>query len=215
MKPFRKTRNSILALACLLVMLSGCVGKTSQSETSESEEQSTPISKAVSDVEKIELASLETISAEAPLTEKYDNIIIGDFKSNDQIQTDYPHATMDCKTRIIGQLKSKNVYKNVTDASGKTLPGKSLIVNLSVNDMRITGGAARFWGGALAGSSYMEVLTEMQDAATKEVVYKKILATSNNAWGASFTGGSTDHSLPADLGLLIGEYISKMVPANN
>nr|MBF0221441.1 DUF4410 domain-containing protein [Desulfobulbaceae bacterium] len=211
----RNTCNNILAITCILFMFSACVSGTSQPPVSEREEPSTPVSTGVSGVEKIELASIETISVEAPLKAKYDNIVIDDFKSTDQIQSDYPHAVIDCKSRIIGQLKSKNAYKNVTDDPGKTLTGKSVIVNLSVSDIRIAGGAARFWGGAFAGNSYMDVLVEIQDVATKEVVYKKILSTSNNAWGAAWTGGSTDHSLPADLGVLIGEYIYKTVPANN
>lgn len=214
MNPNRHTSYTILALACILLMFSACVSKTNQPPASEKEAQSAPVSTTVSGVEKIELASLETISAEAPLTAKYDNIILKEFTSTDQIQSDYPHAIMDCKARIIGQLKSKNAYKSVTDDPSKTLKGKSLVLNMSVSDIRITGGAARFWGGAFAGNSYMDVLVEMQDAATKKVVYKKILSTSNNAWGAAWTGGSTDNSLPADLGLLIGEYIYKTVPAN-
>ena len=215
MNSSRNTLCNILSLVCILTLLSACVNKSSQQSASGREEQNTPITKEVPGVEKIQLGSLETIPAQNSLNTKYRNIIIGNFKSSEQIQKDYPRAVLDCKTYIIEQLKSKNAYKNVSNDTSKTFPGKSVIVNLDITDMRITSGAARFWGGAFAGNSFMDVLLEVQDAATKEVVHKKVLSTSNNAWGASFSGGSTDQSLPADFGLLIGEYIFKNIPASN
>ncbi|MBU1137621.1 MAG: DUF4410 domain-containing protein, partial [Proteobacteria bacterium] len=141
------------------------------------------------------------------------NIIIRNFTSSAQIQTDYQKSVQDCKTHIIDQLKNKKAYKNVTDSS-KKLSGKSAVVDLKIVDMRITSGATRFWGGAFAGSSFMDVLVEVRSTGSDKILYKQILTTSNSAWAASYNGGSSDTSLPADFGTLIGEYLFKLIPAS-
>jgi len=194
--------------------LSSCVAGTNQQSVAEREQQKPVESSVIPGVEKIQLDSLETIPAQNQLTTQYNNIIIGDFDSSELVKNDYPHAVLDCKTYLIEQLKSKNAYKNVSDDTSKSFPGKSVILNMKITDMRITSGAARFWAGPFAGRSFMDVLLEVQDAATKEIVHKKILSTSNSVWAASFNGGSTDRSIPADFGTLIGEYVFKNIPAS-
>jgi hypothetical protein len=148
-----------------------------------------------------------------PLQSKYDNIVIGDFESSAQIKIDYPKAVRDCEEQMVSQLKSKKSYKNVTDDRAGKFSGKTAIVDLRIVDMRIASSAARMWGGAFAGSSFMDVLVEVRNAGSKEVVHEKLLSTSNNAWAAAYTGGSSDQNLPSDFGVLIGEYLSRIIPA--
>jgi hypothetical protein len=135
------------------------------------------------------------------------------LESTDQFKKDYPDACEDCKSAIIAQLQSKKTYKNVTDDVSRNLPGKSVFVDMKVVDMRIAGGQARFWGGALAGNSYMDVLLELREADSQAVVHKKVLSTTNNAFAAAWSFGSSDRSMPSDLGTLMGEYIFRIVPS--
>lgn len=162
----------------------------------------------------MELASVEDMAAGEPLTSKYDNIIIGKFVSSDQVHTDYPKAATDCEEKMVEQLLSKKNYKNVSPEDAKQYSGKTAVVDLEILDMRITSSGARFWGGALAGSSNMSVLLKIRNAGSDEIIHQKLLYTSNNAWAAAYSGGSSDEHLPADFGVLIGEYLAKIVPAN-
>jgi len=114
---------------------------------------------------------------------------------------------------MISQLQSKGAYQHVTDDTNKKLSGKNVLVDMKIVDMRIASGSARFWGGAFAGNSFMDVLIELRDADTEEVVHRKVLSTSNNAFGAAWSFGGSDRSLPSDLGTLIGEYIFRIVPS--
>jgi hypothetical protein len=41
----------------------------------------------------------------------------------------------------------------------------------------------------------------------------KLLSTANNPWGASWTYGGSDRSLPTDMGMIIGEYIAAITTA--
>jgi hypothetical protein len=209
MKTYRIAFFHVLAIVCLLSLFA-CAGPSKQ-QTQKSKEQPSTESKVIQGVEKIQLTSIDNIPMRAPLKADYDNIIFRSFECNAQFQEDYPYASISCKESIISQLQSKKTYQHVTDDTNKNLSGKSVLVDMKVVDMRIAGGAARFWGGALVGNSFMDVLLELRDADTEEVIHRKVLSTSNNALGAAWTFGASDKSLPSDLGTLIGEYIFRIV----
>jgi hypothetical protein len=212
MKTYRIAFFHVLLMVCLLSLFA-CAGPSKQ-QTQTSKEQPSTESKVVHGVEKIQLTSMDYIPMRAPLKTDYDNIIFRSFECNTQFQKDYPYAPMSCKESIISQLQRKNAYQHVTDDTNNNLSGKSVLVDMKIVDMRIASGAARFWGGALVGNSFMDVLLELRDADTEEIVHRKVLSTSNNALGAAWTFGASDRSLPSDLGTLIGEYIFRIVPSS-
>ena len=114
---------------------------------------------------------------------------------------------------MVWTLENKKTFASVAreKASMKYQPG-TLMVKANVSDIRIVHGAARFWGGAFAGSSFMNIDLKLVDAATGKVVREKHIDSSNNAWAASWTGGSSDRSLPADMGKIIAEYVCSIMP---
>jgi hypothetical protein len=69
------------------------------------------------------------------------------------------------------------------------------------------------WGGVFVGSSFMDVLVKVRNAGSKDVVHEQLLSTSNSAWAAAYGGGSSDQNLPSDFGVLVGEYLSRIIPA--
>jgi hypothetical protein len=213
MNSSRKPFVTVLALFFVLPLICACVGGQSSQGTAKDVESASVTETTESGVEKLELASVEEMVTGAPLAAKYDNIIIGKFESSAQIQTDYPKAAQDCEQQMVKQLKSKKSYTNVTDDRAKKFSGKTAVVDLKIVDMRITSSSARFWGGAFVGSSFMNVMLEVRNAGSDEVVHQKLLSTSNNAWAAAYSGGSSDQNLPADFGVLVGEYLSKIIPA--
>ncbi len=208
----RKPVLTLLSLFFILPLVCACVGGQSGQESAK---DAAPASAAttVSGVEKLELASVEDMVAGTPLAAKYENIIIGKFESSAQVQTDYPKAASDCEEQMVNQLKAKKSYKNVTDDGTKKFSGKTAVVDLKIVDMRVTSSTARMWGGVFAGSSFMDVMVTVRNAGSKEILHQKLLSTSNSAWAASYSGGSSDQSLPADFGVLVGEYLSKIIPA--
>ena len=212
MKTYRITCFYFLAIVCIVSFLA-CAGSPDKSQRSESEEQASTESKNVPGVEKIQLPSIDLIPMRTPLEVKYDNIIFRSFESTDQFKKDYPYASENCKASTIAQLRSKKTYENVTDDITQNLPGKNVFVDMKVIDMRIAGTQARIWGGAFAGNSFMDILLELRDGDSKEVVHKKVLSTTNNAFAAAWSFGASDRNLPSDLGTLIGEYIFRIVPS--
>ena len=82
----------------------------------------------------------------------------------------------------------------------------------TIDAMRITSSGARFWGGAFAGSSGMVVTVKLIDVATGKCLRTKTISSHNNPFGADWTWGKTDRSLPVDMGNIIGEYLYTVVP---
>jgi hypothetical protein len=124
-----------------------------------------------------------------------------------------PRQAVSGQANTISALKEKKFYQAVE--SGKaamTRRDGTLLVKAKVTGMRIVSGHARMWGGAFTGSSFMEVDLTLIDAATNTVVREKKLSSANNPWAAAWVGGASDHSLPADTGRMLAEYVHSVMP---
>ncbi len=149
----------------------------------------------------------------APLEHRYSKLVFQRMTADSQITTDYPTALSECESAAMAAVISKNLFGVVEKEKDGVKYNDALLVKGSVVNMRIVSGAARFWVGAMAGSSDMSVKLAFTDAATGTVVREKLLSSSNNPWGAAWTFGGSDRSLPADMGRIIGEYIAAITPA--
>lgn len=150
---------------------------------------------------------------EPMLSKRYRVIAVDEFTAAADPARDYPEAARECQAGTVQALKDKKAFPSVE--SGKYGPGRregTLWVRARVTDMRIVSGAARMWGGVFAGSSHMEVDVALVDAGTGTTVREKKLSSANNPWAASYAWGSSDRSLPADMGGIIAEYVNAIVP---
>jgi len=148
----------------------------------------------------------------APLAQRYSKLVFQGFSADAQTSTDYPTALSECESAAMAAVISKNLFGAVEKEKDGVKYNDALLVKGSVVNMRIVSGAARFWVGAMAGTSDMSVRLAFTDAATGTVVREKLLSTANNPWGAAWTFGGSDRSLPADMGRIIGEYIAAITP---
>ena len=148
-----------------------------------------------------------------PLAHRYSKLVFQGFAADSQISTDYPTALSECESAAMAAVISKNLFGAVEKEKNGVKYDDALLVKGLVVDMRIVSGAARFWAGAFAGNSDMSVRLTFTDAATGTVVREKLLSTANNPFGAAWTFGSSDRSLPTDMGSIIGEYIAAITPA--
>jgi len=205
-------KNRILKAVCMVTLisaaawLSACGGQQTQaapdSPQAQPQAQSQP-EPAQPEIEK-----------DAPLAKAYQVILIEDFESVEQIAKDYPDAHRECQNSLLWGLRDKKAYKQVenSSAAGGNRAG-ALLVKAKITDMRMVSGAARFWGGAWAGASFINVDLKLIDASTKAVVREKKVESANNAWAAAWNMGSSDRSLPADMGKILAEYITSVMPA--
>ncbi len=160
-----------------------------------------------------ESAEAVPVITDPPLDKTYNVILIDNIQCPDEVETDYREALNQLQHATIWSLQDKKLYQSVDRyQANQTAPQDALIVKVTVPEMRLVSGAARIWGGAFAGSSYINMDVDFIDAATNAVVRNKELSSSNNAFAASWTGGSSDQSLPSDMGKILAEYIHAIVP---
>ncbi|MFO7708994.1 MAG: DUF4410 domain-containing protein [Desulfobacterales bacterium] len=187
----KKWKSNCVCMLCvvLLALITACAGKEVKSDA-----------KAEKDREPL-------------LAKPYRVIVVEEFETTAEVAKDYPHGTRECQANTVWALEAKKLYQAVE--SGRAAAARrdgTLVVKAKVTDMRIVSGAARIWGGAFAGSSFMEVDLTLIDAATNATVRTKKLSSANNPWAAAWVGGSSDHSLPADMGKIVAEYVHSVIP---
>ena len=197
-KTWRRSGICILSLM-LLVLMTSCAGKEVKSDAQAGSEARSD-AKAAKDVDPA-------------LAKPYRAIVVTEYETTAEIAKDYPNAARECQANTVWTLQEKKIYQSVE--SGKPAAARrdgTLLVKAKVTGMRIVSGAARIWGGAFAGSSFMEVDLTLIDAATNVTVRDKKLSSANNPWAAAWVGGSSDHSLPADMGKMLAEYVHSVMP---
>ena len=158
-------------------------------------------------------AETQPEAVDPPLAKKYNSIVVFDFETTPQVKQDYPDAARECQVNVITDLQIKNVYNSVAPHKpGAVYGAGTLLVKANIKEMRLVSTGARIWGGAFAGSSYMNLDVSFIDAGSNKEVRKKEMSSATNAWAASWTAGSSDRSLPADMGKIIAEYIVSVIP---
>jgi hypothetical protein len=150
------------------------------------------------------------VESDPPLDKAYKVVQIETIETTAEFEKDYREALIQLQDSAIWGLQKRMAYKKV----GSSHPGATdaLIVRITVTDMRIVSGNARFWGGILAGRSYMNLKIVLIDAMNQTAIRTKEISSSNNPFGAAYTSGGTDRSLPADMGEIVAEYIDSIMP---
>jgi curli biogenesis system outer membrane secretion channel CsgG len=191
----KKRFQSVFFIGLAIILagyLTACGGQSTQSETPE---------------------TADPFANDALLGKAYKNIVVAPFDASDEVKQDYAEALDESHSTLMAALIKQGRFQQV----GKALsgaPDDTLIVQTKVPEMRIVSGAARFWGGAFAGSSNMVMDVKLVDALTQAVVREKRIESGNNAFAAAWTYGSSDRSLPADMGNIVAQFLGKVVPTN-
>jgi hypothetical protein len=139
---------------------------------------------------------------------KYKNVYVANFiVSPKGVKEDDPKSILaDAQSECANALTKSNLFENVKYGSKVEETNSSLIVQGELTELRIVGGAARFWIGGLAGKSNMTVHVKLVDAATGSVVTEKDIKEDSNPTLGGYTMGATDRALPTIVGSLIAEY---------
>lgn len=71
----------------------------------------------------------------------------------------------------------------------------TLIIRPKLQQLHVVSGGARFWIGAFAGDSRIDLDLQLVDARTGKTIGNPRIVTSANAWGGAWSIGSTDRNL--------------------
>ena len=168
----------------------------------------------LSHVDRLDNADIKKVQAIPPLAFSFDNLVFNPFAVTEDFKRDYPNDLKQFESSMMDHLKLKKTFENVSKKADTTFPGKTVYVDGKILDMRIASENARFWGGALAGTSFMNVYIELTDASTKEIVHQKIVTTQGNPMAAAWSFGASDRNLTYDMGKIVGEYLFTIIPSS-
>lgn len=87
--------------------------------------------------------------------------------------------------------------------------GRTLRITPEIEDMKFIGGAARFWVGAMAGSSAVLMKVKLQDAASGEVLAEPEFYRAANAFTGGQTIGVTDNLMLDQIADDIANYCAR------
>ena len=147
----------------------------------------------------------------AKLAKSYDTILFSSFTATPEISKDYPEAAKELQHSMMMALKLQDRFAKVDVYSPELVDrGDALIVKAEIVELRIVHGAARFWGGAMAGSSGVEVEQQLVDAASGQVLRQEKKSSWNNAWGAAWSG--SDNSILDDTGKILAQELIAIIP---
>ncbi len=204
----RKSRPVVLfaSILILLFLVAACSGSRNYE-----------MDKQHAGIERIDGATIDMVREEKALENAgvFKNLRIEAFTVPSQHQSDYAYELNEFQGALLFHVKGKNKFDSVEaiekGASG-SLEKNTVKVEGEILDMRITSPGARMWGGALAGSSYMDIYLRLVDSEGA-VIQEKIIATHNNAYAAAWAAGSSDRSMPRDMAEIVGEYLVTVIPS--
>lgn len=184
----KKVCKYVILIISVCVLMTACGGRAAQSGSAQS-------------------------FTENALNRKYDVVLLQKVEIDPKVEVDYPTVVADYENTLLSELRAKNRFREVDKEAGKGQYNQdALLVKSKVLSLRVVSGSARFWFGAAAGTSDMNVEIKLVDSETGNVLREKTLSTANNPFGAVFTGGSSDSSLPADMGRIVAAYILAVTP---
>lgn len=82
----------------------------------------------------------------------------------------------------------------------------TLVIEPNIAQIKFIGGNARFWLGALAGSSAVSMNVVYKEKETGEIIANPKFYQSANAWGGAWSVGGADNAMLNRVANLIADY---------
>jgi Domain of unknown function (DUF4410) len=136
---------------------------------------------------------------------KFKNIVVSTFTVSPKgVAEDDPRNVrehmLSAQTGCASELMSSNLFDNVSFNSSSDSSDSTLIVKGELTELRIVGGAARAWLGAMAGKSVMAFDVKLIDSKSgKLVAEREIKDDVGNMY--------VDSQLPRIVGQFIAEFV--------
>ena len=141
---------------------------------------------------------------------KYQNIQVVNFTiaSRGVQETDNPQGVLtESQQAVVQALTDSKLFDSVQSVGTGDKAVPSIIVQGELTRLRIVGGGARFWLGAMAGKSEMSVHVKLTDASTGSIISERDINEDSNPSTGAWTVGATDRVLPLQVGNLIADLV--------
>ena len=85
------------------------------------------------------------------------------------------------------------IFPNLNKVEETDSDIRTLLIEPNIEEIKFIGGAARFWVGAMAGSSAVLMKVTYRDKATGEVIAEPEFYSRGDAWAGGYSVGATDN----------------------
>ena len=159
---------------------------------------------------RAKVAQEESVRLAAPTTplSSYGTLELKPMEMAPEVANDSAKAAVakDLDARM--QARMQPVLAQWTaQGSSSAAAGRTLIVQPRVMKIRVIGGATRFFAGALAGDSSIDMDLELKEAATGTVIAKPRIVRNANAMAGTWSVGATDRNLLTYIADIATQYL--------
>lgn len=97
---------------------------------------------------------------------------------------------------VVESKLNNRLYPVITEWEGKaSSANRQLLIEPELLSLRIVSGGARFWIGAMAGSSDVKLRLTLRDARTKKVIGSPVISKNTGGMAGAWSSGATDRNL--------------------
>jgi len=159
---------------------------------------------------RTKVATEESARLTAPTTplSSYGTFELKPMEMAPEVANDAAKAAVakDLEARVQARVRPVLAQWNAQGASSPA-SGKALIVQPRAIKIRMIGGATRFFAGAWAGESSIEMDLELSDAATGAVIARPRISRNAGAMAGAWSVGATDRNLMDYIADIAGQYL--------
>jgi hypothetical protein len=136
----------------------------------------------------------------------YRVILFEDFTVPSEWESDARKLVNATEDQAIGRLISTTAFATVAKKQSLVPDEPYMVVKCTLVDYRIVRVVARFFGGPMAGRSYLTYRVQVYDGKSGERLFEREITTENSAFAAAFS--FNDRNLSSFLGNVLGDYLA-------
>jgi hypothetical protein len=159
---------------------------------------------------RAKVAQEESVRLAAPTTplSSYGTFELKPMEMGPEVANDSAKAAVarDLEARLQARVQPLLAQWNAQGASSAAA-SRTLIVQPRAMKIRMIGGANRFFAGAFAGDSSVDMDLELKEAATGAVIAKPRIARNANAMAGAWSFGATDRNLMDYIADIATQYL--------
>jgi len=135
----------------------------------------------------------------------YRTVLFGEFTIPQEWEKDARKITDSTIAQAKARLTSTQAFTTVGSQQGTAPADPYFVVKCTLVNYRIVSKKARFFAGAIAGTSYITYKVQVYDGKGT-LQFQREISTENNAFAAAFS--FSDKNLPTFLGNVLADYLA-------
>ena len=177
-----------------LIFLTSCATQSSNRTEQNNQEK----------IERLKSSSSTWNEAPSEQLSGFGNFELNSIQLTSALQSD---PKKQASSEQAGQLISQKINTLFDKWQQTSTADRTLVVEATFTKYQIVSGGARFWAGAFAGDSQVQLDVSIMDKSSGKIIAKPFFYQSSDAFAGAWTFGSHDRSIPERLALLVEKYL--------